>query len=510
MHPKYAPHFCLEVAPGPCILVIFGGTGDLARRKLIPSLFQLHTRRLLHETSQIVGSGRTDHSDASFREIVGKALPPNILESEREVFLARFTYVQTDGQDAHLFKRLAQHLACLDNHETPAPFNRLFYFAVPQSVYQPIIAALALAGLLQENPDNEAWCHLLLEKPFGSDDRSAAQLDNFLSQHVLEDQLFRIDHYLGKDTVQNILMLRFANTLFEPVWQSSCIDHVQITVAETLGVEERANYYEQSGLLRDMFQNHLLEMLALVAMEPPATYTAQAIQSEKLAVIRAVRQLPLDALEKCVVRAQYVAGNGLVGYCDEPNVAPDSTTETYVAMKLWVDTPRWQGVPFYLRSGKRLSARNSQITLVFKPSPYTLFGRSSPNSLVLNVQPDEGMCLNLQAKRPGPKLCMGELPLAFKYADLGDELNAPDAYARLLLDAMLHDHTLFVRKETIAAAWDLFTPLLTTWQNKPTRNPLRSYIAGSEGPSEADNLLTSDGRSWLSLMDKFGNASVIA
>ncbi|NLC82418.1 MAG: glucose-6-phosphate dehydrogenase, partial [Lentisphaerae bacterium] len=417
----------------------------------------------------------------------------------RDAFLERVSYVQADESDPASFSRLGQHLAEQDRLETPAPFNRLYYLAIPPSSYQPIIARLAEAGLLAEPDHALAWRHLLLEKPFGSDSASAAALDAFLQRHVHEEQIFRIDHYLGKDTVQNILILRFANILFEPVWQAASIDHVQITVAETLGVEHRAGYYEQSGLLRDMFQNHLLEMLALVAMEPPSEFTADAIHREKLALISAIRAFPCDTLESAVVRGQYAAGGGMAGYRGEPGVNPHSTTETYAAAKIWIDTPRWQGVPFYLRSGKRLAEKTSTITLVFKPSPHTLFGACDPDSLVLKVQPDEGMSLHLQAKRPGPKLCMGELPLAFNYADLGDELDAPDAYARLLLDAMLHDHTLFVRNETIKAAWRLFTPVLETWRDHADRCPLHPYAAGSDGPPAAAELLARDGRAWRPL-----------
>jgi glucose-6-phosphate 1-dehydrogenase len=500
MTKKHAPaRFCLEVSPAPCVLVLFGGTGDLARRKLIPSLFQLHTRDLLHATSRIVGCGRTRHDDASFRDLVAQALPADAAPAARDTFLARVTYVQTDEADPTSFKRLAQHLTHLDALETPAPFNRLYYLAIPPTSYQPIIARLAEAGLLREPAHETGGRHLLLEKPFGSDSASAAALDAFLQRHVNEDQLFRIDHYLGKDTVQNILILRFANILFEPVWNAAHIDHVQITVAETLGVEHRAGYYEQSGHLRDMFQNHLLEMLALVAMEPPAEFSADAIHREKLALIRAIRAFPREALESSIVRGQYAAGGGLPAYREEPGVNPESTVETFAAAKFRIDTPRWHGVPFYLRSGKRLAARTSTITLVFKPSPQTLFGACDPDALVLRVQPDEGMSLNLQAKRPGPKLCMGELPLSFNYADLGDELDAPDAYARLLLDAMLHDHTLFVRNETIAAAWRLFTPVLETWRDHAERCPLHPYPAGSEGPEAADALLARDGRAWRPL-----------
>lgn len=492
------PLFCIEVAPAPCVLVLFGGTGDLVRRKLIPSLFQLHTHKLLHAASRIVGCGRSDYNTSTFRALIVDALPPASPEAHL-AFLERVSYVQAADSDPASFTRLTVHLDALDTFETPSPYNRLYYLAVPPLSYQPIITRLADAGLLKNSETDGAWQHIVLEKPFGTDAESAAVLDAFLQKYVREEQIFRIDHYLGKDTVQNILILRFANILFEPVWQSDYIDHVQITVAETLGVENRAGYYEHAGLLRDMFQNHLLEMLALIGMSPPKVFSAEAIHAEKLALIRAIRAFPVDALDTCVVRGQYTAGNDQPGYREEPGVNPLSTVETFVAMKLWIDTPRWHGVPFYLRSGKRLSERTSSITLVFKPSPHALFGEVTHDSLVLNVQPDEGMCLHLQAKRPGPKLCIGELPIAFNYADLGDELDAPDAYARLLLDAMLDDHTLFVRNETIAAAWRLFTPILEAWRDNPDTCPLHTYPAGSSGPRAASDLIAGDDRAWRSL-----------
>ncbi len=491
--------FCLEVAPAPCVLTLFGATGDLAKRKLYPALFHLHRRELLHAASFIVGSGRSRHDDASFRKLVGDALP-DADSAEKEAFLDRLRYVRVNEAEPQTYTDLAGQLDALDaTVATPAPFNRLYYLAVPPSTCQPIVVRLSEAGLLRKAAGSEAWRHLLLEKPFGKDSASAAAFDAFLKEHTCEDDLFRIDHYLGKDTVQNILILRFANILFDPIWNARYIDHVQITVAETLGVEHRAAYYEGTGLLRDMFQNHLLEMLSLVAMEPPSSYGAHEIQERKLDLIRAIRPFGCNAISSQVVRAQYASGNGLAAYRDEPDVAADSQTETYAAAKIMIDTPRWQGVPFYLRSGKRLSTRTSTIALVFKPVSHTLFGPCDPDALVLRVQPDEGMSLHLQAKRPGPKLCMGELPLAFNYEDLGEERDAPDSYARLLLDAMLHDHTLFVRNDTIAASWQLFTPVLDKWSAQPDACPLHTYPAGSEGPAAADDLLARDGRAWRPL-----------
>ena len=494
--------FCLEVAPAPCVLVFFGATGDLARRKLVPSLFQLETRGLLHACSRVVGCGRTPHDDASFRALIAEALP-NAAPAARDAFLGRLSYVRADDADPATFTRLAAHLDALDLLDTPAPFNRLYYLAVPPASCQPLIVRLAGAGLLTEAPGSVAWRHLAMEKPFGSDSASAAALDAFLHGHIREDQIFRVDHYLAKDTVQNILMLRFANILFEPVWNAHYIDHVQITVAESVGLEGRVGYFEQAGILRDMFQNHLLEMLALVAMEPPATFSADAIHAEKKKLIQAIRPFPCDALDTCVVRGQYAAGNGLPGYLNEPGVRPSSQTETFVAAKFFIDNWRWRGVPSYLRAGKRLAVRESEIALVFKPVPHSMFDPTAPNTLTpntltLRVQPQENVNLLLQAKLPGPKLCIGDLPLHFAFSDLG-AWDAPDAYARLLLDVMLHDHTLFVRSETIAASWQLFTPVLDAWRDAPDACPLRTYPAGSEGPSAAADLLARDGRAWRTL-----------
>jgi glucose-6-phosphate 1-dehydrogenase len=494
--------FCLEVSPAPCVLVFFGATGDLARRKLVPSLFQLETRGLLHACSRIVGCGRTPHTDDSFRALIAEALR-DAAPAARDAFLGRISYVRTDDADPATFTRLAGDLDALDALDTPAPFNRLYFLATPPASCQPLVTRLAEAGLLAETPGSSAWRHLALEKPFGSDTDSAAALDAFLHSHLREGQIFRVDHYLAKDTVQNILMLRFANILFEPVWNANYIDHVQITVSESVGLEGRAGYFEQSGLLRDMFQNHLLEMLALVAMEPPATFSAEAIHAEKKKLIQSIRPFPPDALGACLVRGQYAAGKGLPGYLEEPGVRPGSQTETFVAARVFIDNWRWRGVPFYLRSGKRLAVRESEIALTFKPVPHSMFTPAapdalSPNTLVLRVQPQENVNLLLQAKLPGPKLCIGDLPLHFAYADLG-AWDAPDAYARLLLDVMLDDHTLFVRSDTIAASWQLFTPVLDAWRDAPESCPLHTYPAGSSGPAAADDLIARDGRDWRPL-----------
>ena len=497
---RSAGTFCIEVAPSPCVLVLFGATGDLARRKLFPSLFQLHRLGLLHAATRIVACGRSPVTDEAFRE-QSAAFLPQADPQTRTAFMSRLTYRQADAAEPSTFRDLATCLDGLDHApESPVPLNRLYYLAVPPSSYRALITLLDNTGQINEHDhDQGPWRHLVLVKPFGSDTATAADLDAFLKTVAKEEQLFRIDHYLGKETIQNIMVTRFANIIFDPIWDARYVDHVQITAAETLGVEGRAAYFDHTGLLRDMFQNHIIEMLALTAMEPPERFDADAIHDSKLQLIRAIRPLDTGSDTNVIVRAQYGAGHNMPAYREEAGIAPQSETETFVAAKLWIDTPRWTGTPFYLRSGKRLAANSNSITLVFKQAPHLDLGGPGANALILRSRPTEGMCLHLLGKHPGPKLCVGTLPLAFDYAELAPDNEAPDAYARLLLDAMLHDHTLFVRSETIHTAWELFTPVLDLWRDCPDRMPLHTYEAGSTGPSAADKLMATDGRKWFSL-----------
>ena len=483
--------FCIEVSPAPGALVIFGASGDLARRKLFPALFHLFRRGMLHEESRIVGCARTVYSDDGFRDHIRTELAGE--SAVIDAFLSHVHYVAGDYGDPGFYRELG---AVLDRLEAGSdlPSNRTIYLAMPASLYPAIIEQLSAAGLLREPEDGSSWRHVVLEKPFGRDTASAEALDLLLHRYLNEDQIYRIDHYLGKDTVQNILMLRFANLIFEPLWNRHYIDHIQITVAETLGVEHRAGYYEQSGLLRDMFQNHMLEMLALSAMEMPASFSPEAVRDEKVKLIQSIRPFDLSQLGKDVVRGQYD------GYRSEPGVAPDSKIETFVAAKFLIDNWRWEGVPFYLRSGKKLATRRSEIAIVFKPVPHSIFAPvraedMQPDTLVLKVQPDEGMELTIQAKQPGPKLCMGALSLNFRYSELpGGE--SFEAYERLLLDAMLGDQTLFIRSDVIAASWRLFTPVLEAWRE---RCPLQHYAPGSDGPEAAARLLFAENREWRPL-----------
>ncbi len=471
-------NFCIEVNPAPGTLVIFGASGDLAKRKLFPALCHLFRRGLLHEESRIVGCARTEYSDDTFRDHLRSELNGNCSECMR--FLSHVHYQKLNYDSPADYAALAGRLDALEaGGELPA--NRTVYLAMPSALYPAIIAELSRAGLLTE-PGDGRWRHLILEKPFGHDSGSAEKLDRFLHSHLKEDQIYRIDHYLGKETIQNIMMLRFANLVFEPVWNARYIDHVQLTVAETLGVEHRAGYYDQTGVLRDMFQNHMLEMLSLAAMEMPNSFSPEAVRNEKVKLIESIRPFHCGSLSSQIVRGQYE------GYRNEPGIAPDSQTETYVAAKLMIDNWRWKGVPFYLRSGKKLAARRSEIAIVFKNIPHSIFTPvkaedMQPDTLVLRVQPDEGMELTIQAKQPGPKLCMGGLTLNFNYSDLpgGEQF---EAYERLLLDAMLGDQTLFIRSDVIAASWRLFTPVLENWQTLP----LCSYRSGSQGPEEAMRL----------------------
>ncbi len=491
---------CIEVSPVPNTIIIFGASGDLAQRKLIPSLFNLSRRNLFHAKSRIIGCARSQMDDASFRDVQHKALKerfPSCEISEIDAFLEKVFYISGGYDSPETYRGIERKLQELEQQQDPVP-NRTFYLATPAALYPIIVPMLAELQLTAENYEGIPWRHVVLEKPFGHDLDSAVKLDRLLHESLQERQIYRIDHYLGKETVQNILMLRFANIIFEPVWNSHYIDNVQITVAESIGVEHRAGYYEKAGLLRDMFQNHMLEMLALTAMEMPASFDADAIRDEKLKLIKSIRPFPIKELDKYIMRAQYASGNGMPGYREEEGVSKDSTTETFVAAKLMIDNWRWRGVPFYLRSGKRLQKKVSEIAINFKRVPHSIFSELRPEDLsadmlVLNVQPEEGMALSIQAKQPGPKLCMGRLSLDFKYSEaFGGDI--PDAYERLLLDCMLGDQTLFIRSDVITASWRLFTPVLEAWSkfdgndlNCPCR--LRSYPAGSCGPEDAGELL---------------------
>jgi len=488
---------CVEIAPLPVSLVLFGAGGDLARRKLFPSLYRLFRANLLHPDSRI---GCCLRNDAGFREKIRAALPADAPDC-RDDFLDLLDPVVGDYRSDAFFGVLAEYLREADRAESALPRNRLFYLAVPPEACAGAVEGLSRAGLLK-GPADGPWRHVIFEKPFGRDLGSAQELDGFLHRHLEEEQIYRIDHYLGKETVQNIAVLRFANPIFEPVWDRRSVDHVQITLAEDIGVEHRANYFETSGFLRDMFQNHMLEMLSLAAMEKPETFAADAVRDEQRKVLDAIRRAPAPSAARDFVRGQYAAGGGMAGYREEPGVDPASQTETYVAARFFIDNRRWRGVPFYVRGGKRLAAKRTEIAVVFKRPARSIFTPLRPediaqDTLVMHVQP-EGMDLTLQAKHPGPRLCMGPMTLHFHYDELGAAAVA-DAYARLLLDAMLGDPTLFMRSDLIRSGWELFTPVLEAWRDRPESSPLHFYPAGSAGPSAADDLLRRDGRAWRPL-----------
>ena len=498
--------FCVETIPQPCGLIIFGASGDLTERKLIPSLFHLFKRKLLSKNFYMLGCARTAMSDQEFRDKLRGRLKGNGNNGDTaqvDEFLKLLYYSHGDYGDPAFYSRLSQRLMSLDSAHASGGFH-LFYLSTPPTVYLSIIERLDEALLTRECEEDRCWARVVIEKPHGRDLESARELNRRLHRFLREDQIYRIDHYLGKETVQNILMFRFANAIFEPVWNRRYIDHVQITVAERLGVEHRAGYFEHAGSLRDMFQNHMLQLLALVAMEAPASFDAERVRDEKAKLLRAIRPYDLNELNEWFVRGQYGLGTmdsqEVAGYREEEGVDPNSKTETFLAARLLVDNWRWQDVPFYLRTGKRLARKTSQIAVTFKRIPHSMFSpireeELAPNTLVFNVQPDEGITLGIQAKHPGPKLCMSSLALAFNYNEIFGE-EPPEAYERLLLDCMHGDQTLFVREDAMEISWALLTPVLEAWEGESGREGLKEYAAGSWGPKEAGALPRRDGNAW--------------
>jgi len=500
---------CEEPQANPFGIVIFGASGDLTKRKLIPALFHLMQAGLLPDHWYVVGSGRTHMDDEGFRKVVRESLQSfrktaSTPASVWEKFLRRFHYLSGDSQKAKYYSLLSKRLIQLDKeHRTGG--NRLFYLATPPDLYPGIIHQLGEAGL--NRPIKGAhWSRVVIEKPFGKDLASAQALNKKVAQVFKENQVYRIDHYLGKETVQNILFFRFANAIFEPIWNRQYIDHIQITVAEDIGIEHRAGYYENSGALRDMFQNHLLQLFCLVAMEPPANFEADTVREERVKVLKSIRPIPSEKIDQFAVRGQYgvgiVDGQPVNGYRSEHGVKPDSRTETYAALKLHIDNWRWKGVRFYVRSGKRLAKRVAEITVEFKWVPHLLFApliseNIQPNTLVFRIQPDEGICLTFQSKHPGPKLCMDSVTMDFSYRDSFKGIS-PEAYERLLLDCLIGDQMLFARRDWVELSWAIIDPILQHWQKMPDSG-LPIYEAGSQGPDEADDLPGQDNRQWRAL-----------
>jgi len=481
--------------PEPCILVIFGASGDLTKRKLFPALYSLAFRRLLPEKFQIVGVARTEESDDEFRDRMKEAVQQFSRDEFRDDVWDALTdgirYIAADFSNHEELDRLAAMMREVDE-ERGTGGNRVYYLAVPPAAFEVIVREIGTHSRAK------GWTRLIVEKPFGHDLASARHLNAVIHEHFEESEVFRIDHYLGKETVQNMLALRFANGIFEPIWNRQFVDHVQITVAESMGIEARGAYYEQAGAIRDIFQNHLLQLLAITAMEPPIDFTADSVRNEKVKVLRAIH----TPGPKSVVRGQYgrgyVEGEEVRGYREEPGVDPHSMTETYVAAKLYVDNWRWADTPFYVRMGKRLPRRETTIAIEFKRAPHPPFEELAaeglrPNVLLVHVQPDEGVSLAIGAKVPGQGLTIRTVHMDFLYGG-AFRTGLPEAYERLILDAMRGDATLFTRIDEVEEQWSLVDAIVAAWARDRPAFP--NYPAGTWGPPSAEELLKRDGRSW--------------
>jgi glucose-6-phosphate 1-dehydrogenase len=483
-------------APEPCVLVVFGASGDLTQRKIFPALYALALRKLLPEKFAVVGAARSDWSDDEFRDRMENAVREfgrDDFEQEVWDWLAQATrYVSVDFADRSRDQEVMEFMNEIDA-ERGTRGNRVYYLAVPPQAMPMVV------GEVGERRKADGWTRLIVEKPFGHDLASARELTALISEHFTEEEVFRIDHYLGKETVQNMLALRFANGIFEPIWNRRYVDHIQITVAETLGVEGRAAYYEQAGAIRDIFQNHALQLVALTAMEPPIDFTAESVRNEKVKVLKAIR----TPAPRHVVRGQYglgyIEGKEVPGYREEDGVDAASMTETFVAAKLFVDNWRWADTPIYLRIGKRLARRETTIGIQFKRAPHPPFEDATteelePNLLLVHVQPDEGVSLAIGAKVPGQGLRIRTVHMDFLYGG-AFRTELPEAYERLLLDAMLGDQTLFTRSDEVEEQWALVDAIVAAWTRDRPAFP--NYAAGTWGPAGSDELMRRDGREWL-------------
>jgi glucose-6-phosphate 1-dehydrogenase len=492
----------------PCLLTIFGASGDLTRRKLMPALFDLACAGCMNPYFHVVGTGRTPMDDSTFRkdmkEWVKKASnAPDFNDDRWDWFSERLHYIPGDIRDKSIYEAIKAKLGSFGQAESA--HNRLFYVSTPASLAEPIVAGLGAAGLSKHD---KGWAHVILEKPFGRDLQSARELNEVVLKVFEEGDVYRIDHYLGKETVQNILVFRFANSMFEPIWNRNYVDYIEITAAETVGVELRAAFYEETGALRDMVANHLLQLLALTAMEPPIAFDANAVREQKVQVFKSIRPMTLEEVAKRTVRGQYGPGTvdqkPVPGYRQEPGVNPHSTTETFAALEFYIDNWRWAGVPFFIRTGKRLARNLTEIRVHFKRTPQALFARTpdeeiESNIVTLAIQPDEGISIAFGAKRPGEH--MGTVPVRaeFNYSHAFGT-STPVAYETLLLDAMRGDATLFTRGDEVEAEWRIITPIENAWVELPPPD-FPNYAAGSEGPESAQALIGDDHRHWHVLMN---------
>ena len=491
--------------PGsPCAMVIFGAGGDLTKRKLIPALYNLANGKLLPENFAIVGMSREENTTEQFRQTatddIRKYSTAGVDMDSWDWFVKRLYYTPGDFKDPAAYKKLGDLLQEVDK-EQGTEGSRLFYLATSPSFFPVIVEQLGAASLTQET--EHQWKRVVIEKPFGHDLASAVDLNRRIGKVLDEKQIYRIDHYLGKETVQNILAFRFANGIFEPIWNRRYVDHVQITVSEELGVELRGDYYDRAGAMRDMVPNHIFQLITLTSMEPPISFDASAVHDEQTKILRAIQPLNPERVLDHAVRGQYgdgvIDGKHVPAYRHEPKVAPDSNTETFVALSLNIDNWRWAGVPFYVRTGKRLAKRSTEVVIRFRRPPFVLFRKTSvekiqPNELVLHIQPDEGISLCFEAKVPGPLVRLGAVNMDFQYTDYFGSTPST-GYETLLYDCMQGDPTLFQRADMVEAAWTVVQPILDVWNALPPRD-FPNYASGSWGPAQADELLRRDGREW--------------
>jgi len=492
-NPAIRSEDCLWVEPSdPSTVVIVGATGDLTARKLMPALFNLYLNDVLPDAFRIVGCGRTRLNDQQFRAEMKKAMmATDLMDSSKwQDFSELLHYRSVDFAELDSFINLAKFIKELDQkHQTQG--NKIFYLALPPSLYKPVAQMLGKAGLSKERENGNGWSRLVIEKPFGHDLQTAVELDQSIRKYFNEQQIFRIDHYLAKETVQNILMFRFANAIFEPIWNRRYIDHVSILASETLGVEHRAGYYEQSGVIRDMFQNHMMQLIALTAMEAPSQFETGRVRDEKIKVFRSLKPFPVDKLNAYIVLGQYrqgkINGKPVPGYREEPGISSDSLTPTFARMKVFIDNWRWQGVPFYLTSGKRLAQKKTEISIQFKEIPHSMFRQTlganvDANQLTLGIYPDEKVTLTFQTKNPGARVCLRSVTMDFSYHQ---NYSGPilDAYEKVLIDCMLGDQMLFWRQDSLEQCWSFLTPILNGCENCANQSDmLHFYESGSWGP----------------------------